>query len=315
VSEPTVRWVVAGVVNRTLSAVASELGPSGAEALAEGRLFVDGRRVREPGLTVRPGSVLEMHPARSAEGDATVLVERGGFVFVDKPSGMATEPDHAGVEASLVARVAQKLGVPRTSLHALTRLDVGVSGVVTLARNAEAREQAQALRERGAWHRRYVALASGAPTPARGTWAQALGRPRGLRTGPRAARAASTRYAEVGKAIPVVVPARTGNAKVEPTLLALGPITGRTHQLRMHAAHAGVPLLGDTTYGGPGRLVLAGGLVRPLERIALHAAWVELELGGELLRVVAAPPADLLALWSDLSGAPAAWEAALETTL
>ena len=314
-SEPTVRWVVAGTANRTLSSVAADLGSSGAEALADGRVFVDGRRVREPGLAVRPGSVVELHPARSAEGDATVLAEHGGFVFVDKPPGMATEPDHAGVEASLVARIARKLGVPRTTLHALSRLDVGVSGVVTLARNAEAREQAQELRARGAWHRRYVALAASAPVPARGTWDHALAPPRGGRTGARAERDAATRYAEIGRAGPVFAPARTGNVELWPALLALAPITGRTHQLRMHAAQAGVPLLGDATYGGPARLVLGGGAVRPLERVALHAAWVELELGGERLRVVATPPADLLALWSALSGGDAAWPDALETTL
>jgi 23S rRNA pseudouridine1911/1915/1917 synthase len=315
VSEPTVRWVVASQAERTLASVTAELGPGGGEALADGRVFVDGRRTLEPNLTLRPGSVVEVHPARSAEGEAIVLAERGGFVFVDKPPGMATEPDHAGVEASLLAHVARKLGVPRGELHALSRLDVGVSGVVTLARSAEAREQARALRERGAWQRRYVALASGAPVPARGTWDQALARPRSARSAARVERDAVTRYAEVGSAGPVFAPARAGNVEVRPALVALGPITGRTHQLRMHAAHAGVPLLGDTTYGGPGRLVLAGGVVRPVERVALHAAWVELEVAGERLRVAAALPADLLRLWSDLSGAPGAWAEALETTL
>jgi 23S rRNA-/tRNA-specific pseudouridylate synthase len=314
-SEPTVRWVVASEAERTLGSVAAELGPSGPEALADGRVFVDGRRTLEPNLTVRPGSVIEVHRARSAEGEAVVLAERAGFVFVDKPPGMATEPDHAGVEASLLARVARQLDVPRGELHALSRLDVGVSGVVTLARSAEAREQARALRERGAWQRRYVALTSGAPEPPRGTWTQALARPRSGRSGPRGERDAATRYAHVGTAGPAFIPARTGNLQVRPALVALGPITGRTHQLRLHAAHAGVPLLGDATYGGPGRLVLAGGAVRPLERVALHAAWVELELAGERLRVVAAPPADLLALWSELSGAASSWAEALQATL
>jgi len=83
----------------------------------------------------------------------------------------------------------------------------------------------------------------------------------------------------------------------------------------LHAAHAGVPLLGDATYGGPARLVVRGGAVRSLERVALHAAWVELELGGERLRVVAGEPADLRALWGELSGAPEAWADALETAL
>ena len=55
--------------------------------------------------------------------------------------------------------------------------------------------------------------------------------------------------------------------------------------------------------------------MRPLERVALHAAWVELELGAEVLRIVAGGPADLQALWGELSGAPEAWAEALDTAL
>ena len=182
-SEPVVRWVVSGAP-RLLGEVAAELGEGGAEALADGRVFVDGRRVTEASLVVPVGSVLEVYATRNVDRDVTVLAEHAGLVFVDKPPGLATEPDHAGVEASVVARVAERLGVARSELHALSRLDVGVSGVVTLARSAEAREQATRLRERGAWRRRYVAIARGAPEPGSGIWDQALARPRAVRSGP-----------------------------------------------------------------------------------------------------------------------------------
>ena len=313
-SEPVIRWVASGN-ERAVSEIVAELGANDTGALADGRVFVDGRRATDPNGVVRAGSVLEVYAARGVERDVTVLAEHAGFVFVDKPPGIATEPDHAGVEASLVARVAERLGVPRSELHALSRLDVGVSGVVTLARTAEAREHATKLRERGAWHRRYVALALRAPEPANGIWDQALARPRGARSGRQSERTASTRYGLAGTAGPVFVPSRAGNAEVRPALLALAPVTGRTHQLRMHAAGGGVPLLGDATYGGPERLVLASGAVRPLERVALHAAWVELELQGQKLRVGAPIPADLSALWRELGGEEEAWARALELAL
>jgi len=298
-----------------LGDIAADLGAGGAAALADGRVFVDGRRVTEASVVVPVGSVLEVYALRNVDRDVTVLAEHAGFVFVDKPPGLATEPDHAGVEASVVARVAERLGVARSELHALSRLDVGVSGVVTLARSAEAREQAARLRERGAWRRRYVALSCGAPEPESGTWDQALLRPRATRSGRHAERAASTRYALSGTAGPVFVPSRAGNAEVRPALLALAPVTGRTHQLRLHAAGAGVPLLGDGTYGGPERLVLASGAVRPLERVALHSAWVELELAGRKLRILAPIPPELGALWQALGGDEQAWARAVELEL
>ncbi|HEX5098354.1 MAG TPA: pseudouridine synthase [Polyangiaceae bacterium] len=313
-SEPVIRWVASGN-ERAVADIVTELGASGVEALAGGRVFVDGRRVTELSGVVRAGSVLEVYAARNVERDVTLLAEHAGFVFVDKPAGIATEPDHAGVAASLVARVAERLGVARSELHALSRLDVGVSGVVTLARSPEAREQAAALRERGAWHRRYVALARCAPEPSRGIWDQALARPRAGRSGRHAERAASTRFAHLGAAGPVFVPSRAGNVEVRPALLALAPVTGRTHQLRMHAAGGGAPLLGDATYGGPERLVLANGAVRPLERVALHAAWVELELRGQKLHIGAPIPADLDGLWRDLGGEDEGWARALELEL
>jgi len=313
-SEPVVRWVASGD-ERALADVVAQLGANGSAALADGRVFVDGRRVTEPNVVVQSGGVVELYAARSADRDVTVLAEHAGFVFVDKPPGIATEPDHAGVEGSLVARVAARLGVTRNELHALSRLDVGVSGVVTLARSAEAREQATRLRERGAWNRRYVALARGAPEPANGSWDQALARPRAARSGRDVERAAVTRYTVAGAAGVVFMPSRAGNVEVRPAMLALAPVTGRTHQLRLHAAGGGVPLLGDATYGGLERVVLANGTVRPLGRVGLHAAWVELELSGRKLRVAAPIPGDLKALWQELGGDEQAFAHAAELGL
>jgi 23S rRNA-/tRNA-specific pseudouridylate synthase len=310
-----VRWVARAGAEGTLGELAQALGLGGAAALAEGRVFVDGRRVLDPELSVPGGSVVEVHRARVVDEDVSVLAEHAGFIFVDKPPGIATEPDHAGIEASLLARVARRLGVPMTELHALSRLDVGVSGVVTLARTAEARELALSLRTRGAWLRRYVAIARGAPEPSAGTWDEAIPRQRAGSTPAGEERAAATRYALVASAGPVFLPSRAGPSELHPALLALGPITGRTHQLRVHAAGAGVPLLGDATYGGPARFALGSGSVRALERVALHAAWVEFELEGRALRITSAWPAPLVELWRTLGGSDDDWERAAALAL
>ena len=315
-SRPALRWVAPAGEAAPLGERLSTLGAD-ASALGEGRVFLDGRRAADAAESVAAGAVIELYLARVADGDVTILATHGGLVFAAKPAGMATEPDHAGVGASLVGRVAELLGEPHAALHALSRLDVGVSGVVTLARDAAARSLVEALRERGRFARRYVAVAVRAPEPSSGEWSQAIGRGTNgrRRTGGSDSQAAVTRYASAGLAPPVRLADRGAQASTQPALLALAPVTGRTHQLRVHAAAANTPLLGDTTYGGPRRLLGADGSVHAIPRIALHAAAVEFVHQGQPLRIEAPFPADLLALWQSLGGDAAVWQRAAELPL
>lgn len=229
-----------------------------------------------------------------------ILGEYRGLVFVDKPAGLQTEPDARSSTDTLVFRVAQQLGRAVTTVHALSRLDTAVSGVVTLGLEADARRLVQSWREQGRFSRRYLALAAGdvSALPARGVWSEAIGRGAGsLRSvNGRHAEGARTDYAVIDSS---PSPARTSPERVH--LLALAPLTGRTHQLRVHCAAHGLPLLGDRAYGGASRVVAASGAVRALERIALHAAWVELPLSPPR-RIEASTPRFLLELWAAFGG-------------
>jgi 23S rRNA-/tRNA-specific pseudouridylate synthase len=215
------------------------------------------------------------------------------------------------VEDSLVARVERLLDAPRGGLHALSRRDVGVSGVVTLARDRAARALVEALRASGRFERRYLALAAAVPSPDAGTWSGAIARQRDGRRGTAGAGAkpAVTRFRSVARA------ANGASPGVPAALLALSPVTGRTHQLRVHAAAAGAPLLGDRSYGGPTRVRLAGGKVSAVQRPALHALWVELALDSGPLRVEARLPEDFSTLWAELGGAAEDLERAGELEL
>ncbi len=315
-SAPRLRWVAPPGVDEALGALLARLAPNLAHALAEGRVFVGGRRADDAALRLTPGTVVEVHAARTPSGGVTLLAEHAGLVFVSKPAGVATEPDHAGVAGSLVELVARELALPRSELHAVSRLDVGVSGVVTFARSAAGRRLAVELRARGALLRRYVAVAASAPEPPEGAWNSPLARRPRASEGSHDERPAETLYAAVARAGRVVITGpEHARVELEPALLALSPVTGRTHQLRVHAARAKVPFFGDGAYGGAQRVVLANGSVRALGRVFLHAAWVELELGPDRLRVEAPPPDELVALWSDCRGAPEAWSHALEIAL
>jgi len=97
-------------------------------------------------------------------------------------------------------------------------------------------------------------------------------------------------------------------------LLALAPLTGRTHQLRVHCTAHGLPLLGDRAYGGASRFISDSGAVTALDRIALHAAWVELPLSAPF-RIESPTPAFLLDIWRAFAGDAAALEEARRVAL
>ncbi len=90
-------------------------------------------------------------------------------------------------------------------------------------------------------------------------------------------------------------------------LLAAWPVTGRTHQIRVHASHAGAPLIGDRDYGAARTLVLPSGKVLAFERIALHCAHVRV---ADIVDVRAPVPAELRDLWRALGGDDASFGAA-----
>jgi 23S rRNA-/tRNA-specific pseudouridylate synthase len=239
-----------------------------------------------------------------------IIAQHGGLVFVNKPPGLQTEVD-AQCEQALVPLVALKLGVPPKRVHALSRLDTGVSGLVTLSLDTASRREVIRWREQGRFRRRYVALAAGERALMQGFWRESIGRaPRGnLRcVAGRNSESAETRFALVARAR-APDPRKPG---AQSALLALEPTTGRTHQLRVHAAAHGLPFLGDRAYGGPTRIVLPSGAVSAVDRVALHAAWVELPLEPLPLRVSARVPSDFEDAWRALDGNVADIARALE---
>lgn len=293
-SRPQTTWIV--TEPEALGALLERLKQR--DALAAGRVFVNGRRAASDDMRLEASMRVDVYPARPHENTAvSILCERDGLVFVEKPVGIATEPERRGHRETVIQRVAELLSVAVARVNALTRLDVGVSGVVLLALDTDARQRVHALRSAGTFERRYVALATATPTPSNGVWSEAIGR---ANAGARRVLDERGEHAETRYAV-------TGTTPSGAAAIAFRPITGRTHQLRVHASAHGAALLGDATYGASKRLLLPGGRVVALDRIYLHCAWIAL---GDSARVEAKLPDEFWATWSALAGEREALERA-----
>ncbi len=213
------------------------------EALVRGSVYLDGRRIRVASRLLRAGARLrvEAFPARPGPPvPLRILWEEPGLAALDKPGGVPLAPTRAAVEGSLLHALSVARGLPLSALHPAHRLDTPTSGVVLVALcAAEAARLGGAFREGGV-RKTYLAWVHGRPDPPEGLWDWALTEARGgvVRVRPDG-RPARTRYHLV----------REEGAR---SLLRLEPETGRTHQLRVHCAAAGLPIVGDRKYGrGP----------------------------------------------------------------
>lgn len=198
---------------------------------------------RRTNYAVVPGDIItvaldEEEPAYPAEaGDLTVLYEDDHILVVDKPAGILIHPSRAknsGTLANFVVGYYQKTG-QKCAFHPVTRLDRDTFGVTLLAKNAYVHSAFQETD----LQKTYYALTFGGPKEDTGIIDAPIARkplPSLLRE-----------VREDGKPSVTVFQVLAREEKI--CKLRLSPITGRTHQLRVHCAYAGCPILGDPQYG------------------------------------------------------------------
>jgi tRNA pseudouridine32 synthase / 23S rRNA pseudouridine746 synthase len=214
-----------------------------------------------------------------------LLHQDAHLAAVDKPAGRIVVPGRGPPERTVREEAEEALG-PLWVVH---RLDRGTSGVLLLARNAEAHRRACQAFERHQVTKRYLALVLGVLREAtRVAVPIAQGRRGRMQAGSGpGARPASTFVRPVAS-FPAAGPFP------DLTLVEAFPESGRTHQVRVHLAHLGHPLVVDPTYGGSEVLRGDRGAVL-LDRTPLHAASLEMlhPVDGTPLRIEAPLPADL----------------------
>ena len=229
---------------------------------------------------VEPGDVItvvmeEEKPEFPAEdGPLTVLYEDDWLLAVDKPAGMLIHPSRSRFHGTLANRVAgyyEKTG-QCCAFHPLTRLDRDTFGVVLLGKNS----YIHTLLQQTAVEKTYHALTLGIPEPEAGTIELPIGRkplPSLLRE-----------ISPDGKpSLTVYEPLETRENYAK---LALHPITGRTHQLRVHCAAMGYPILGDPQYGSDAARELSEMLGLPSQLLCAHSLKLSHPVTGEDLHII-----------------------------
>jgi 23S rRNA pseudouridine955/2504/2580 synthase len=270
--------------------------------LRTGQVRLDGKRVeaRErvaPGQTVRlpPGVTTAPPPAvksnerpavseRDAAEMRRLVIHRDDWaIALNKPPGLAVQGG-SGTERHIDGMLdALRFGNDERP-RLVHRLDKDTSGVLLLARTGQAAKRlAESFRDR-ATEKLYWAIVVGAPPRAEGT----IDLPLAKRPGARDRETMQVDHDEGQKALTrFKVLDRAGNRAA---LVALWPRTGRTHQLRVHCAAIGCPILGDRKYGGEEALLDA---LAEARRLHLHARRITLPhpSGKGELAVDAPPPA------------------------
>jgi len=294
-------------------------------AVREGLILIDGMRA-QPSQRLRVDQVLivdldeaEAPPAPVApEAALPILYEDEDLLVVDKPAGLAVEPERwargaASLAGALLAmahaRSPEGDGAPlELRLRAVHRIDKDTSGALVVAKHLEAERALRAAFEHDRVRKNYWALVEGEHPLADGEEEEI-----DLALGPDEKRSGRMVVDPEGK------PARTRIAVLQRfrgfTWLACRPLSGRTHQIRVHLAARGFPLAVDPLYGRRDELLLSnvkaayrakpGRPERPLiARLTLHAAAVELESprdAARTIRVEAPLPKDLAQLLKQLA--------------
>ena len=255
-------------------------------AIRKGEVRVDKGRAK-PERKLAAGEIIRIPPIGSletptkAEAPArwnqriaqSLVYEDKGLIIINKPTGLAVHGG-SGINFGLIETLRQQR-LDQPYLELVHRLDRDTSGLVMIAKRASVLRELHDLLRNDGIDKRYLALVAG-KWPSHLARVQAKLGKSALSSGERIVRVDAS-----GK--PSITDFRVVERLAGATLVEAKPITGRTHQIRVHAQHAGHPILGDVKYSDDDQLAVAKGA--GLRRLFLHAYSLRFELGGKTIEV------------------------------
>jgi 23S rRNA pseudouridine1911/1915/1917 synthase len=305
-------------LDRALASTIADLSRTRLKALIlAGEVTVGGRTVRDPGHRVNAGQTVTVvlpppEPATPAAEKIplNIVFEDDAIIVLDKPRGMVVHPAAGKTTGTLVNALIAHCGESLSGIGGVRRpgivhrLDKDTTGLMVVAKNDRAHTKLAAQfadhGRTGPLRRGYLAFVWGAPDRPRGTIEQPIDRhphardKMAVRPG---GREAITHWEVLERFL-------GPDGKPVASLLACRLETGRTHQIRVHLAHAGHPLIGDSVYGPGFRTKVArlspkaAEAVEALGRQALHAYLLAIEhpVTGQSLEFRSELPGDLTRL-------------------
>jgi 23S rRNA pseudouridine1911/1915/1917 synthase len=262
-----------------------------------GKVFVDGARVTEIDRRLAVGQQVELKMAaprpRDPEREGVLVYDDAHVVVVDKPAGISSVPyeeRETGTAMDLIRGAWRRMGKPATSvpLHVVHRIDRATSGLLAFAKTKKAELGLAAQLRAHTMERMYICVAHGIVAPGRIESNLVADRGDGLR--------GSTSHADQGKRAVTHVSVR--QALRGATLCEVRLETGKTHQIRIHLAESGHPLVGEPVYirDYSGTLIAAS-------RLMLHAATLGFEhpVTGEHVSLTSPLPTDFTSVVDSLT--------------
>ena len=324
-----------GRLDRLLASHIGELSRTRIKGLIEtGAVTVDGTTIRDPSHRVNSGATitLEVPPPEPAAPAAepiplNVVYEDADIIVIDKPSGLVVHPAAGHWTGTLVNALIAHCGESLSGIGGekrpgiVHRLDKDTSGLMVVAKNDRAHRRLAAQfaahgRNGGNFERGYLAFVWGVPDRPRGTIDRPIDRHKSVRTRmaiQEGGREAVTHWRLLERLGKSKIQKAAGGAASAASLLACTLETGRTHQIRVHLASLGHPVLGDEVYGTGFRSKAAllpkaaQDALSDLGRQALHAHILAFEhpVHGKLMRFRSELPPDLARLHGKLAASRA----------